>query len=251
VGTGPTWSPDGAQIAVPALPAASRDPAVLASDLNIAIIDASSGNVSRTIPGRESAWTKAGIVVLTNGTVRAGDRARDEQAIEIWNGTQKRELVTIAKIVADPRAQAPATTRGITQTVGLEAAPDAGYASVHVNFLLTTPTIAFALVRARDGAITTLTVGENVGDEAWSPASRHIGYTVTSGQGLVQRQRAIVRDAETGELALDLDGRFAGWSPDGLWVYIARNEGLYARRLAGGDLARFALYGVPVTATKP
>ena len=251
VGTGVSWSPDGAQIAVAALPAASTDPAVLASDLNVAVIDASSGNVSRTIPGREGAWTKSGIVLLTNGTVRTGDRARDDQAIEIWNGAQKKELVSIAKIVSDPRAQSPATTRGITQTTGLEASPDGAYASVHVNYLLNTPTISFALVRTRDGAITTILVGDNVGDEAWSPAGRHIGYTVTSGQGGITRQRALVRDAETGDVALELDGRFAGWSPDGLWVYIARNDGLFARRLTGGDLARFALYGVPVSATKP
>jgi len=251
VGIGVTWSPDGTQIAAPALPAASTDPAVLASDLNIAIIDATSGSVARTIPGREAAWTRAGIVVLTNGTVRAGDRARDDQNIEIWNGTQKRDLISIAKIVADPRAQAPAATRGITNSSGLEASPDGAYASLHVSFFQTTPAVSFALVRARDGAITTLTAGENVIDEVWSPASRHIGYTVLSGQGQGQRQRTIVRDAETGQVALDLDGRFAGWSPDGLWVYLARNEGLFARRLDGGEVARVALYGVPVSATKP
>ena len=251
VGTGVTWSPDGAQIAVPSLPAASTDPAVLASDLNIAILDANTGGVARTIPGREAAWTRAGVVVLSNGTVRVGDRARDEQTIELWNGAQKRDLISIAKIVADPRAQSPSTPRGITNTTGLEASPDGGYASVHVNFLQTTPTVTFALVRARDGAITTLTAGENILDEAWSPASRHIGYSIITGQGQGQRQRAVVRDAETGDVALELDGRFAGWSPDGSWIYIARNEGLFARRLDGGTLARVALYGVPVSATKP
>jgi hypothetical protein len=120
-----------------------------------------------------------------------------------------------------------------------------------VNFFQTNPAVSFAVVRARDGAITTLTAGENVLDEAWSPASRHIGYSVISGQGQGQRQRAIVRDAETGQIALEVDGRFAGWSPDGLWIYVARNEGLFARRLDGGELARFSLYGVPVSATKP
>jgi hypothetical protein len=50
---------------------------------------------------------------------------------------------------------------------------------------------------------------------------------------------------------LELDGRFAGWSPDGAWVYIARNEGLFARRLSGGELVRFSPYGVVVSATRP
>ena len=252
VGPGVTWSPDGAQIAAPALPAASTDPAVLSSDLNIAVIDAASGNVARTIPGRESAWTKGGLVVLANGTMRTGDRARDDQTIEIWNGTQKKDLIAISKIVADPRTQAPAPTRGLTQTTGLEASFDGAYASVHVNFLATQPQITFAIVRGRDNTATTIIVGDVIGDEAWSPGSRLIGYTRTTGAGTaVARQRAVVRDAESGEVTMELDGRFAGWSPDGLWTYVARNEGLYAVRLAGGDPVRFSLYGVPVSATKP
>jgi len=256
VGTGVTWSPDGSQIAAPALPAASTDPAVLSSDLNIALIDSANGTVARTIPGRESAWTKGGLVVLTNGTVRTGDRARDDQTIEIWNGTQRKDLIAISKIVTDPRTQAPTPTRGVTQTTGLEASFDGAYASVHVVFLATQPQFTFAIVRGRDSTATTIIVGEAISDEAWSPTGRLIGYTsgpVVADRtlGSVARQRAVVRDAETGEVTMNVDGRFAGWSPDGLWTYIARNDGLYAVRLAGGDPVRFSLYGVPVSATKP
>jgi hypothetical protein len=60
-----------------------------------------------------------------------------------------------------------------------------------------------------------------------------------------------VRDAETGDVLMEQDGRFAGWSPDGGWTYIARSDGLYARRLSGGDAVRFSPYGVVVSATKP
>src|SRR6185436_2371555 len=129
------------------------------------------GTVTRTIPGREAMWTKGGIVVLTNGSVRTGDRARDDQVIEVWNGTAKKDLISIAKIVADPRTQAPATTRGITQTTALAASPDGAYASVHLNFLLATPTISFAVVRARDNTATAIVL-DAVSDEAWSPAGR-------------------------------------------------------------------------------
>jgi WD40 repeat protein len=250
VGTGVSWSPDGTQIAVAALPTAASDPSVLASDLNIALVDATSGSVTRTIPGREATWTRGGIVVLTNGSVRTGDRARDDQVIEIWSGTAKKELITIAKIVADPRTQAPATTRGITQTTALLGSPDGAHASVHLNFLLASPTTSFALVRARDNTATAIVL-DPVSDETWSPAGRSIGYTITLGRGTNARQRAVLRDAETGDVLADLDGRFAGWSPDGSWAYVARNDGLYARRVAGGDLVRVALYGVPVSATKP
>jgi hypothetical protein len=218
----------------------------------LSIIDTGTGNIARTIPGREASWTKGGIVVLTNGTVRTGDRARDAQVLEIWSGAQKKELFAISKLVADARVQAPAQPRGLTQTTGLTAAPDGAHVGIHVNFLASSPTVTFSLVRARDGVATAVIVGETVGDEAWSATGRYIGYTLTIAQGgSASRQRAIVRDAETGDVVIEHDGRFAGWSPDGLWTYIARSDGLYARKLSGGDPVRFALYGVPVSAAQP
>jgi len=243
IGPGPSWSPDGSQILVVSLPAASTDPVVLGSDLTVSVLDASTGGVARSLPGREAVWTTGGIVVVNNGTVRTGDRARDGQALEIWSGTQKKELIAIAKLIADPRMQAPAQTRGVTQTAGLTAASDGAYAAVHVNFLAAGTTPTFATIRARDGVLTSVIVGENISDEAWASTGRYIGYTL--------RQRSVVRDAETGDVMMDLEGRFAGWSPDGLWTYIARADGLYAKRLAGGDAIRFSAIGVPVSATKP
>jgi Tol biopolymer transport system component len=253
VSPGVTWSPDGSQFAVIALPAASTDPAVLGSNLTLSLIDASSGSALSTIPGREAYWTKAGIFVLTNGTIRVGDRARDEQALELWNGAQKQEIQTVARLIADPRMQAPAVTRGNVQTTGLTAAADGAFLAVRVSFLGPSgvPAIAFAIVRARDGAPTTIIAGDPVGDEAWSSSGRNIGYTITTQGNTGPRQRAVVRDAETGDILMEQDGRFAGWSPDGAWTYIARSDGLYARRLSGGDPIRFALYGVVVAATKP
>ena len=252
VGPVATWSPDGTQFVVAALPAASSDPVVLGSDLALSVVNAATGSDARTIPGREAFWTTAGILVLTNGTVRTGDRARDEQALELWDGTQKRQVTTIAKLIADPRIQAPAQTRGVTQTAALSGSPDGAHLAVHVNFLATDPTLAFTIVRARDGVPTTVIVGDTVSDEAWAPSGRFVGYTLTTGQPrAASRQRAIVRDAETGDVVMEQDGRFAGWSPDGAWTYLARSEGLFARRLAGGDPVRFAPYGVVVSATKP
>ncbi|HUQ42176.1 MAG TPA: hypothetical protein VM052_06725 [Candidatus Limnocylindrales bacterium] len=254
IGPGVSWSPDGSQITVAALPAAASDPIVLASDLAISVIDAANGNVPRTIPGREAVWTKAGIVVLSNGVVRAGDRARDAQTVELWNGAEKKTVIAIASLVADPRTQAPAQTRGLTQTTGLTAPPDAAHVALHVNFLAASPTITFTVVRARDGAATTIVAGDAVTDEAWSSTGRFIGYTLgspTSSTTPARPSRAVVRDAETGDVAMDVEGRFAGWSPDGAWAYIARANGLYAKQISGGEPVRFSPIGVPVSATTP
>jgi hypothetical protein len=254
IGPGVSWSPDGTQILVVALPAASTDPVVLGSDLNVLVLDAASGSVARAIPGREAVWTTGGIVLLNNGTVRTGDRARDGQGLEIWGGSQSRQITTIAKLIAplfagaDPTAQTPLTVRGNTQTSGLSASGDGAYVGVHVNVLGPSPLISFAIVRARDGVTTKFILDEAVADEAWASTGRYLGYTRSVPNAA---QRTIVRDAETGEPVMDVEGRFAGWSPDGLWTYIARANGLYARRLAGGDPVRFSPLGVPVNATKP
>ena len=258
VGRIATWSPDGAQLAVVGFPAAEQDPVILSSDLTVSLMDAPSGAIASSIPGREAYWTKTGLVVLSNGTWRPGDRARDEQALEMWTAGQKRQITTIAKLIAplfagaDKTAQTPLTVRGITQTSVVTAAPDGAHLAVHVNFLGTTNTPSFAIVRTKDGTASTIVAGDSVSDEAWSSTGRHIGYTVTTTQtGQAPKLRGIVRDAETGEVTLEQDGRFAGWSPDGLWVYAARPEGLFARRIAGGDQVRFSPYGVVVSATKP
>jgi Tol biopolymer transport system component len=252
IGPLPTWSPQGTQFSVVGLPAAAGDPVVLSSDLVISLIDTASGVAVTTIPGREAYWTQAGVLLINNGTFRAADRARDDQAIEIWNAGQKRQVVTVAKLIADPRAQAPSATRGNTETIALTSAPDGAHLSVHINFLGTTSTPSFVVVRAKDGTPSAIVAGDRVSDEAWSSTNRYIGYTLTVQQpGVARGPRTIVRDAETGDVLIDQDGRFAGWSPDGLWSYTARNEGLFARRVGVGEAVRFSPYGVVVSATKP
>jgi hypothetical protein len=202
-------------------------------------------------------WTKPGLFVLTNGTIRANDRARDEQAIELWIGTQKRTVTTIARIIGDPRAEAPSTTKGITSVNNITAASDGAFAAARVAFLGTTATPFLVLLRASDGAATQYILADRVGDEAWSPARPLIGYTLTSGgQGIPgtptePKPVATIRDAVNGAVLAQIDGRFAGWSPDGAWFYVATSGGLYARPLAGGTLVRVSGVGVPVSITKP
>jgi hypothetical protein len=99
--------------------------------------------------------------------------------------------------------------------------------------------------------------GDRITDEAWSPARALIGYTnTTGGQGIVgtatePKPNAVIRDAATGAVLAEVDGRFAGWSPDGAWFYVATSGGLYTRLLAGGTLVRVSGLGVPVSITKP
>ena len=253
VAPGVSWSPDGTQFAVVGLPGSSQDPALLASDLAVAVVDTASGIVLSTMPGREAYWTGGGIAVLSNGTFRANDSARDGQAVEIWSNGQRRSVATIEKLVATAPALAFARSapRGTTLAAGIAASPDAAHLSLHLTFTTIGAIPAYVTIRTRDGAPTFVVTGDAVADEAWSPAGRHVGYTRSTGQGANAPRRAVVRDGETGDTLLDADGRFAGWSPDGAWAYVARSEGLYAKRLAGGDLVRFSPYGVPVTTTRP
>ena len=61
-----------------------------------------------------------------------------------------------------------------------------------------------------------------------------------------------VLDAETGAVVAAVgEGRFAGWSPDGKWFYVARDSGLYAIALAGGEPVRISALGTPVSTTTP
>jgi len=196
--------------------------------------------------------------VLTNGTIRANDRARDEQAIELWNGTQKRTVTTVARIISDPRASVGTiATRGITSVSNITAARDGAFVTARVAFLGSAATPFLVLLRASDGAATQYVLGDRIADEAWSPARALIGYTnTTGGQGIPgtatePKPSAVVRDATTGSVLAEVDGRFAGWSPDGAWFYVAASGGLYARSLAGGALVRVSGIGVPVSITKP
>lgn len=252
-----SWSPDGTLIAAVALPASPQDPSILQSELTIRIVSAD-GAPGQSIPGREVAWSRSGMFVLTNGTIRASDRARDDQAVELWTGTQKRALTTVARVIGDPRSLVGAgTTRGITSVSNITASADGTFAAMRVTFLGSTLTPFLVLLRASDGAATQYILADRITDEAWSPVRPLIGYTNTlGGQGIPgsateAKPRATVRDPSTGATLAELDGRFAGWSPDGAWFYVATSGGLYARPLAGGELVRVSNIGVPVSVTKP
>jgi Tol biopolymer transport system component len=251
-----SWSPDGSQIAAVVLPVSSSDPSILQSELTVRVVGVN-GTIGQAIPGREVAWARTGLFVLTNGTIRASDRARDEQAIELWTGTQRRTVTTVARIIGDPRAAAPSATKGITAVGNITAAVDGTFAAARVVFLGTTATPFLVVIRASDGVATQYVLGDRIADEAWSPTQALIGYTNTlGGQGIPgtsseAKPSAVIRNAASGAVVAEVEGRFAGWSPDGAWFYVATSGGLFTRPLAGGELVRVSSIGVPVSVTKP
>jgi hypothetical protein len=102
----------------------------------------------------------------------------------------------------------------------------------------------FATFRASDGHLTLQAGGQEVGDFRWAPNGHLSGMTLGN--------IPVVRDADTGTIVASAgSGRFAGWSPDGKWFYVARETGLYAQLLAGGDPVRISPLGVPVSTTTP
>ena len=133
------WSPDGSLVAAVALPASPQDPSILLSELNVRVVSLD-GVLGQSIPGREVTWTKPGMFVLSNGTIRANDRARDEQAIELWAGTQKRTVTTVARIIGDARAQAPSVTKGITSVSNITAAADGTFVAARSSSSCAPPT---------------------------------------------------------------------------------------------------------------
>jgi hypothetical protein len=152
----------------------------------------------------------------------------------------------------------------MTSVSGISAAADGAYLSLRVAFLPTVtqpgaaPTPFLVLVRASDGAAAQYVLGDRIADEAWSPVRPIIGYTnTTGGQGIAgsptePKPSAVIQDPATGAVLAEVDGRFAGWSPDGAWFYVATPGGLYAQPLlAGGALVRVSGLGVPVSITKP
>jgi hypothetical protein len=184
---------------------------------------------------------------------------REGQLLELWNEGSKRDIATVAALGADPRARTIAPANAIVEADGLSGSADGSYVATHlVYFVPGTPVgapyrapMAFVVVRVRDGAASTVIADEDVSDEAWSPLGTAIGYTKMPAQPPYGVPRhAVVRDVESGRVVVDVEGRFAGWSPDGAWAFIARDDGLYARALAGGDPVRIAPFSVRVATTK-
>ncbi|MEK6619642.1 MAG: hypothetical protein AABZ26_01565 [Chloroflexota bacterium] len=234
------WSPDGNELAVAV---DKRGISALASDADNEIrfltLD---GRASRpATAGNEVAWTAGGLFLLKDvaaGTARS-------QAIELVDAQGRaRPLITREELTADGRAS-PSPTLGATLS-SLDAAADGSFVSVRLATQDSTTSRTFLVVLGRGGAPLLYLRGDNLTDQTWSPSRPVLGYTLDI---RTQSESAVVHAPEGGILGRQ-EGRFAGWSPDGEWYYVARVTGLYAYPLAGGQGVRVSSLGVPVAAAR-
>ena len=231
----PSWSPAGDAFAV-VVDRRGVDGTSSQADLEVRFVSVDGGLVGEPVPGREVSWTRSGVLVLTTAS------------LDVVEGGSRRTLVELARILADPRGEFP-PDRTSTSFASLSSSPEGLYAAVRVGV---TPRVGanrftVVLVRVADGAITAFLNGSTAQDLGWSPAGMTLGLTQTA-EGGTQAQ---IRDAATGQIIASQPGRFAGWSPDSEWAYVARGEGLFAYRGGAGEAVRVSAIGVPVTTAAP
>jgi len=236
----PVWTPDG-NVAYAHLIGA-RDSAGFASDAEVRIVSPVGGALITTYKGREIAFGGGKTVLIDNGKVVLvpGLPTRADHAIVEQTATGTRVLATGASLAPFLGFGGATAIPWQLSTLGVSA--DGGFLSVRVSPAVGSIGFTFAVVRAADGHPTVQADGQSVTDIRWSPAGHLVGMTL----GNVP----IVRDAETGAIVASAgSGRFAGWSPDGKWFYVARDIGLFAMPVSGGDPVRISALGVPVSTT--
>ncbi len=243
------WAPDGSAFAVVVDPR-EVDGLTAQAELEARFFATDGTQVRAPIAAREVAWTRAGVMLLS------ADR------IDLVSGDDRRTVVTRSTVLADPRVAAAlpsasgATAAAPTGTLSsLSGSADGTYLGVRL-FLSSAvrPSPGFLVtIRVSDGAVIEFVpspAGPGFRDDlAWSPAGPLVGATVSAAP---QPQTTEIRDVAAKTLVARQEGRFAGWSPDGSFYYVARSAGLYAYR--PGERGSFGIWvspiGVPVSTAK-
>ncbi len=239
VGPFPTWSPDGNVAYTDLL--SSFDSAGLGAAGEVRIVNPTSGARITTYRAREIAFGGGRTYVIDNGKLASSAGYTDHAILE-FTSTGTRAIAAAASLAA---SQGFGGATAIPwQLSMLGASADGSFLSVRVSPALGSVGFSFAMLRASDGMPTVGIPGQDVSDVRWSPTGHLIGMTLGN--------IPAVRDAETGSIvASATEGRFAGWSPDGKWFYVARDVGLYAIALAGAEPVRISALGTPVSTTTP
>ena len=236
----PAWSPDG-NVAYTDLIGAF-DSATFGADGEVRIVSPANGTRVATYRAREVAFGGGKTYLIDNGRLNAPLQTRTDHAILEVTASGTRPIATAASLAAFERFGGATAIPWQLSMLGVSA--DGTFLSVRESPAVGSIGFTFALLRASDGTGVLGLSGAEIADVRWAPTGHLVGMTLAN--------VPIVRDAETGAIVASYGiGRFAGWSPDGKWFYVARDVGLYAMPLAGGDPVRISALGVPVSATTP
>ena len=240
----PTWSPDGNVAYTDLL--FSFDSAGFGAAGEVRIVDPANGARVTTYRAREIAFGGGKTYLIDNGRPSATMQTGTSTDHTILEQTAAGTRTITSAAFLDAGLPFDAAQSGREQTAlqlsMLGASADGLFLSVRISPAVGSVGFTFALLRAADGAPTFRLPGQAIDDVRWSPNGHLVGMTIGN--------IPVVRDAETGAiLASAGSGRFAGWSPDGNWFYVARDTGLYAQLLSGGEPVRISALGVPVSTT--
>jgi hypothetical protein len=245
-GTFPTWTPDG-NVAYTDL-ISSFDSAGFGADGEVRIVAQPSGARIATYRAREIAFGGGRTYLIDNGRPSATNQTgtSTDHAILELTAAGTRTITNAAFLNAGlPFTSVPGgSTQTELQLSMLGASADGAFLSARISPAVGFIGFNFTIIRASDGTPIMVLPGQAVSDVRWSPTGHLVGMTIGS--------IPVVGAAETGAIVASAGtGRFAGWSPDGSWFYVARDIGLYAIPLAGGEPVRISSLGVPVSTTTP
>ncbi|MBI2774272.1 MAG: hypothetical protein HYX56_07265 [Chloroflexi bacterium] len=221
-----SWAPGGRELAVVV---DGRGLSGIAPDaqLEVRFLDLAGKATRPAVAGTEVAWTAKGILVLTAAGIQ---RVEEGRATTVF---AREKLATISVTGIDP------------SLAQLDATPDGAFVSVRLAVLETAGSRAYLVIsRGGDTAPLRAIRADALSDTAWSPVGTDLGYTLDI---RTASERAVIETASGVTLATQ-EGRFAGWSADGRWYYVARVTGLFAYPIGGGAAARVGPVGVPITA---
>lgn len=238
----PAWTPDGSVAYTRFI--GYRDSAGFAPEAEVRVVSPTGGAPIATYKAREIAFGGAKTFLIDNGrpAFAPGALTRADHAILEVTPTGMRTIATAASVSAFERFGG--ATAIPWQLSMLGASADGTFLSVRESPAVGSIGFTFALLRVSDGTGVLGLSGSDVADVRWAPAGHLVGMTLLN--------IPVVRDAETGAIVASAgSGRFAGWAPDGKWFYVARDTGLYAIPLAGGEPVRVSALGVPVSTTTP
>ncbi|HUG56541.1 MAG TPA: hypothetical protein VMJ92_05625 [Candidatus Limnocylindrales bacterium] len=235
-GVGPHFalSPDGGLLAVVVDRRGASSPGLPGTQPEVRFVALTGGEEPEPIAGSEVAWSAGGLFVI------APDEEGLARRVALVDGSELRVVADLAVLADVP---APVVLGDAATLAGLAAAADGSHVAVRVSDGGDGPSHTL-VIRVADGV--TLLARPDAFDLTWSPTSALLGYT---DRGPVTTE-AVVLGTDGTEVARR-EGRFAGWSPDGAWHYVARTQGLFAYPLGGGDSVRIGPIGVPVVTTVP